>query len=51
MLKARTLAAKLMGGEQLGSYAAGTVKYAALCEQWEVNSRGDVLSASWNRWP
>jgi hypothetical protein len=25
--------------------------YTALCGQWQVRPRGDVPSASWNRWP
>jgi hypothetical protein len=29
----------------------GAVKHTALCEQWQVNPRGDVPSASWNRKP
>jgi hypothetical protein len=26
------------------------VRYTALCVQWPINPRGDVASASWNRW-
>ena len=36
---------KTSGGE------AGQVKYTALCIHWQVNPRGEVPSASWNRWP
>jgi hypothetical protein len=35
------------GDKQLGSCTAGKRKNAAFCEQ----PRGDVPSASWNRWP
>jgi hypothetical protein len=27
------------------------LKYAALFLQWQFDLRGDVPSASWNRWP
>ena len=27
------------------------MQYTALRVQWQVNPRGDVPSASWNRWP
>jgi hypothetical protein len=33
----------------LGSCAAEKMSYAASCVQWQVNPRGDVPSASWNR--
>jgi len=36
---------------QLGSCTARKMKYTALCLQFQVNPRGDVPSASWNRWP
>jgi hypothetical protein len=39
------------GDKQLGSCAAGKMIYMALSLQWQVNPRGDLLSASWNRWP
>ena len=35
----------------LGICAAGKMNYTALCVQWKVNHRGEVPSASWNRWP
>jgi hypothetical protein len=37
--------------KQLGNCTAGKSKYVALCVQWKLNSRGDVLSASWSRRP
>jgi hypothetical protein len=39
------------GDKQLGSFAAGKMKYDALCIQWQVSPRGDVPSESWDRWP
>jgi hypothetical protein len=34
--------AAIAGDKQLGSCAAGKIKYAALCVQWKVNLRGDI---------
>jgi hypothetical protein len=56
---AKNLGVKMRGGrdataagdKQLGSCVAGNMKYSALCVEWKVNPRGDVSSASWNRWP
>ena len=39
------------GDKQIGSCEAVKMKYAALCLQWQVNRRGDVTSARWNRKP
>jgi hypothetical protein len=37
--------------KNLGGIAAGKMKFLAFCVQWKNNTRGDVPSESWGRWP